>query len=708
VSTSRTRSARTSTGEAQAARIDPKLRPSLLPSPTVRRTALVNRLRASAAPTLAVVAPAGYGKTTLLAQWIARDGRPAAWLNAEAEDDGEAALLASVTAATGDLPADGEPLIFVIDDAHLLRSSGARRVLSALLDRLPPGSTLAFAGRGEPCVPIARLRARGHVFELGTAELAMSGNEGRALLAAAGAAVDDDDAAELVRATEGWPVGLHLAAAELERLGSRQSSAPTTGIDRFVVDYLRLEVLSDLPEDRLVFLVRASALETMCGSLCDSVLERSGSAALLEQLEQAQLFLVPLDRSRTWYRFHPQFRAALRSELERREPGGSSKLGARAAAWFEANGQLEAAVDQARAAGDTERVARLVDTLGAPALLRGQRDTVLRWLDGVGDRNARVRAVAGLGAWVHALAGSQLEALRWEDSMPPGSTIPRPSCESVEQLRSGAEQAAAALPADSVWQTMASTLLGTALLLEGENEHADATLARAVERSEVVGAPAFASLGLAERALLALARGEQAAAGAQVDRAVEIVNRAGLARYVTSSLVFALAARVALRRGAPTRARDALARADACTATRAQPLPWLTVQTRLELARAYIGLADAARAAGSLDAAEAVLAELPGLRALGAEVGALRRLLDAVPTTTTGLTRAELRLVPLLATHLSFREIAERLVLSRNTVKTQAISVYRKLGVSSRSEAIARADELGLVQARGSSPPPAP
>jgi LuxR family maltose regulon positive regulatory protein len=337
-----------------------------------------------------------------------------------------------------------------------------------------------------------------------------------------------------------------------------------------------------------------------------------------------------------------------------------------------------------------------VGELGPAALLRGEAETVLRWLEGIGGERA-IGAAPAVGAWAHALAGSPVEALRWEEacSREPGDA-PLPSWHGVDRMHAGAAGAVERLPARSTWHPLALTLLGVARLLEGDVEGADTTFADAVERAEVVGAPVVASLALAECALLALDRGAQAIAREQAARASELVERSGLGAYATSSLVDVAAARVALRSGAPSRARDALARAGAHACTRPQPLPWLSAQVSLELARVHIALADAGEAAAALARAELVLAEASGLSVLDELASELRRQLDAVPI-ATGLTAAEIRLLPLLATHLSFREIAERLFVSRNTIKTQAISVYRKLGASSRSEAISRALELGLV-----------
>jgi LuxR family transcriptional regulator, maltose regulon positive regulatory protein len=205
------------------------------------------------------------------------------------------------------------------------------------------------------------LRARGRTVKVGAAELAMDRREARALLDAAGAGLSDLEVTELVARTEGWPVGLYLAALAHQAGGpQRPAGFAFTGDDRFVADYLDAELLAQVPAEQVVFLTRTAVLERMSGPLCDAVLATTGSGRVLESLEESNLLLVPLDRRREWFRYHHLFHELLLAELERREPEQLGRLHVRAATWWEANGRPEVAIEHAQAAGDADRVARLV------------------------------------------------------------------------------------------------------------------------------------------------------------------------------------------------------------------------------------------------------------------------------------------------------------------------------------------------------------
>jgi LuxR family maltose regulon positive regulatory protein len=270
-------------------------------------------------------------------------------------------------------------------------------------------------------------------------------------------------------------------------------------------------------------------------------------------------------------------------------------------------------------------------------------------------------------------------------------------------MRSDADAALAALPPDSVVRPAASVLLGVALSLQGQDEQADAVLERGVAEAERAGAPNSQVVGLSERALIAAARGDAAGAEALAFRAFEVVESAGFEGNATSAIAMAASARAHLRHGNFDAARVLLAKAQLLKPLLApSAVPWFGVQVRLELVRAYLALRDRETARTLLAEAREILREKPPLGVLERQTLALQQQLDGLPErgggAASGLTAAELRLLPLLATHLSFREIGERLYVSRNTIKTQAISVYRKLGVSSRSESVAVAEELGLVE----------
>jgi LuxR family maltose regulon positive regulatory protein len=730
--------------------LEPKLRPHLAADTQVPRTALLDRLEASSrTPVAAIQAPPGYGKTTLLAQWAERDPRAFGWLTinrgdndpgvllrdlaaaldridpvgpgvAEAPDTPRAAVVDAVLPQLGSaLASTALPAVLVLDDLHLLENRDCLDAVTRLIDYLPAGSQLALASRGEPALPLARLRAEGRVVEVGPDDLAMDSQEAGSLLELGHVGADGVDVAELVRRTEGWPVALRFAALSLGS-GHRRAvrEAPLASDDRFLVDYLQYELLSGLPASQVRFLTRCSVLERLSGPLCDAVLGTTGSADLLESLSRSNLLTTPLDRRRRWYRLHRLFRELLRGRLEREDPALALQLTRRAAGWCEGHGLPEQAVEYAIAAGDADQAARAVVAAALPAGADGRLDRLERWL-GWFEANRlvdRYPAVATLGAWVNAVGGQPVAAERWATAAGrarpgaggPGATAPgvppallgAASCRhGVEQMGRDAGRALAEAPTGSPWQAWAQLLVGLARLLAGDPDAADHSLADAAEAGEDAGADA-AVVALAERSLLALTRGEWPRAEALAERAAAGARRVWLERYPSCALLHAATARLAIHRSDVLRARDDLARAERLGAGLTWALPHLAVQVRLELARSYLALTDAAAARTVLREVDDLLARRPRLGALGDQAAALRAQLDAMREAAVGaasLTPAELRLLRLLGTHFSFREIGQQLRLSPHTVKSQAMSIYRKFGMSSRSEAIRHAHDLGLL-----------
>jgi len=724
-----------------------RLRPPAPRPGTVPRTALLNRLRVAPGPPVVVLtAPPGYGKTTLLADWARRDERAFAWLTVDATDDDPRALLGSLTAAVEQvhpsdasvvgalaarrfdahavlacisrwLDAQDAPTVIVLDDVHRISSPVALDVLRKLATALP-GMQLVVSGRSEPPLPLARLRAEGRLAEIGTGDLRLTSREVRALLRAVGLELAEDDVRRLDEATEGWPAGLYLVALALRTRDAK--TAEVRGADRFLTDYFRLEALGDLSATDVEFLLHASVLGELSGPACDAVLGRSGSARALESLERSNVFVIPLDRERRAYRFHRLFREMLEAELSRNEPAVVVSLNERAADWAEQQGDVQAAIGHAHAAGDLERVRRLVESSALPSLEGGELEAVSGRLAGLDEADAAVDhpAIAYLSAFTNALLGRADAAGHWARvaergehavAMPDGSSSTEPWAallravlgrDGAERMRDDAELAVATLAPDSMLRPSALVHAGLAQLLLDAQDEADTRFEDAAEAGGVSGAAVSAALALAERSLLAAARADWDTAEHHALAARETVSANRLEDYPTSALPFAVSARSALRLGQWARARDDGERADRLLPGLTYAMPALAVQARLELARVRLALADEAGATALLDEADAIRARRPGLGALEAEAVELRRAVaeaggpEGWASTLTG---AELRLLPHLTTCLSFREIAERLYVSRNTVKTQAISVYRKLGVSSRSEAIARATELGLV-----------
>ena len=406
---------------------------------------MVARLCTSGLPFVAVVAPAGYGKTTLLAHWDEADPRPFAWVALDGRDDDPVVFLRYIAAAihgVEPLPPDvfdalsgpggsswalrvprvgsalaalENPLVLVLDDLHAVANPACLDVLGELFRYVPAGSQIAIASREEPPLPLARWRAQGSVHEIGVADLRLDEEEAESLLEAAGVELDAGDLSDLTDLTEGWPAGLYLTALSLQAGAPRPVAASRfTGDDRFVSDYFRLELLSRLPAAEAHFLKYTSVLDRMSGALCDAVLQTTRSAHTLETLERTNCFVVPLDRRGEWYRYHHLFGELLRTELERSEPEMIPALNGRAMTWCIDNGFNEAAVVYGRAAGETDTVAGLIDALALPVHYDGRMETLEEWLGWFSDDELRrYPALAVLGAWVRALTGRPADAERW-------------------------------------------------------------------------------------------------------------------------------------------------------------------------------------------------------------------------------------------------------------------------------------------------------
>ncbi len=725
--------------------------PSARPG-TVAKADAIGRLCASTLPFATVVAPAGYGKTTLLAKWVEADPRPFAWVALDGRDDDAVVFLRYIAAAihgvepvpaevfealsgpggstwTNRVPRVGSalgtlerPLVLVLDDLHAVANPSCLDVLAALFEYVPAGSQIAVASREDPALPLARWRAHGLVHEIGVPDLRLDEQEAKLLLEAAGVELDADALSELTERTEGWPAGLYLAALSVQAgAPSPASPAGFTGDDLFLSEYFRFELLSRLPPAEAEFLKYTSVLDRMCGGLCDAVLETTRSADTLESLERRNCFVVPLDRRGEWYRYHHLFGELLRTELERSEPDILPELNRRAMAWCIANNLTEAAVVYGHAAGETDTVAGLVDALVLPLYYDGRMETVEEWLGWFGDDELmRYPALAVYGGWIRALTGRPADAERWL-ALAEGATSTLPLSDGsatiepwvatlraqmmgdgVEEALADADLALDQLSPESGWIPDALLIRGVAHALLGATDRATDDLAAAVEKGMAIGAVDVVFVAQAQLALLATKQGAWGDAAQRARAAQALVEEAGLGDYSSSAIAHVVTARVALHEARPEDARAALARAHRLRPLLDHGLPWLTVQVGLELTRAHLGLAEPGAARTILTETERVLEIRPQM---GSLIEDARELRDRVAATSgsegawaMSLTGAELRLLPYLATHLMFPEIGSRLFVSRNTVKSEAVSIYRKLGVSSRSEAIERAVEVGLLE----------
>jgi LuxR family maltose regulon positive regulatory protein len=727
-----------------------KLHRPLMRPGTVGRALLIERLaRGDPRPIVSVVAPAGYGKTTLLAQWAERNGQAFAWVSVEEADNDPKVLLAYVAEALDAVePIDGRvfdalsspvssvpgsvvprlgsafwsmsaPVALVLDDVHTLHNSECRAAVSVLADHVPGGSRLVLAGRAEPPLRIARLRAEGKILEVGLGDLSLTQEEASLLLRNAGVVLGEDDVAELHRRTEGWPAGLYLAALCLNEGGSvSRAAASFGGDDRLVSEYVESEFLARISRQQRVFLTRTAALERMSGPLCDAVLDVGGSATTLANLARSNLLLVPLDRQQEWYRYHHLFRDTLLAELRRGEPDLIPVLRRRAASWCMANGLPEEALEYSIAAGDIDSAARLVEKLGVGTYQQGRGATLQRWLGWLEDRGGLEQRpmVAALAAIIWALTARPVEAERWADAVDrwqyghaarPDDPVAEASAallrallcrQGVERMRADADEAVRGSAVVSRLAPPAALFQGIARVLCGDLDGGEESFQDAVRAGEDVGAPEAVVAALCERSLLAMARNEWSQADALAGQACTVSRRA----RIEDALLCAVQARAALHRGDATAARQQLVSGQRLRGLYTYAVPHVAVQARIELARVHLALADLAAARTLMREIDDLLRRRPGLGTLTGQAEELRSLLarQRSPSAAgaSALTAAELRLLPLLSTHLPLPEIAQELFLSRNTVKTEANSIYRKLGASSRSQAVTRARELGLLE----------
>jgi LuxR family maltose regulon positive regulatory protein len=747
------RQARGQAGHADSLGFDlvaSKLRRPQVRSRTVQRSSLIEKLtREDTRPVVSVVAPAGYGKTTLLSQWAEHNGQAFAWVSVDERDNDPKVLLTYVAQALDAVqPIDGRvfealaspvssvpgsvvprlgaalasmttPVVLVLDDVHLLHNRECQSALSVLSDHVPTGSRLVLAGRAEPPLRIARLRAESRVLELGPGDLSLTRAEAALLLAAAQVALGDDDVSMLHQRTEGWAAGLYLAALALRAGGPVGSAAVAfAGDDRLVSEYVEAEVLARISPRQRAFLTRTAALERMSGALVEAVLDAPDAAATLAELAQSNLLLVPLDRRGKWYRYHHLFRDTLLAELERLEPGAVPVLRRRAAEWCLRAELPEEALEYFMAAGDVDAAARLVLELWQSLLREGRVTTLQRWFGWLENRGGIERhpMAATYASLLSVLVGRPAEAERWADVADRllGRDAARPSdpyteamtaanrallCrQGIKQMRADADEAARKFAEAGVVRPVAGALQGLACVLSGDLDGADAFFEEAIATGRDVGAPDILAAILAERALIAMA-------GDRWDRAEDFgVQARDVLRLVGSedALVHAVLARVAWQRSDAAAARQALVAAQRVRPLLTYAQPHFAVQARLELARLRLALGDLAAARTKMREIDDVLKRRPGLGTLVGEAQALRDRLSKERTRgaqgASSLTAAELRVLPLLATHLSFPEIGAELFLSPNTVKSQAISVYRKLGVASRSQAVAKSRELALLE----------
>lgn len=709
-----------------------------------------------------VAAPAGYGKTSLLADWARHDERAVAWLTLEEADNDAAGLLARISLALEQAGAvgapepmalalggprarprpvqellraagallrattnDGASAVLVLDDVHLLRSEESLAVVKAFAVGMPAGSTLALASRSTPALPLARMRAAQALVELGAGELAMSAREAAALLRARGARAQNGTVDELVRRTEGWPAALCLAAsASWARKDAASAAAAFDAGDHALSEYVREEVLAGCSDDLRAFLGEASVLERLSARDCDAVLERKDSHAMLTEAASGNVMLVPTDREHREYRCHTTVRAVLRAELEAIAAGRARELHRRAAECYRDHGDLERATEHAIAARDPALTGELLwagctrwlNATAAPARQSTPEHALSAFSE---DQVASAAPLAACAAHARLLRGDLPMAEHWArvaaaalDSATAGEHDPSLAagiaivCAAGAQGGLGwmAERAGEAFeqaPESTPWRAHARLLAGVGEHLGGDREAARVSLEDGARRAAPL-LPGIEALCLAQLALMAAEEQDWERGADLATVARERLEGGAAADQPSAALVYAVSAWICAHEGFAFEAKGNLRRAAQLLEALAEYMPWYEVEARVAMARASIRLADVTFARTLLAQASRTARRIPDASILRGWLDEAWSEIDGLGVSALNgacsLTMAELRILRFLPTHLSFREIGARLHVSTNTVKSQAHAIYAKLNVASRSEAVAQASALGLIE----------
>ncbi len=712
--------------------------------PPVVRERLHARLRETLSVRVAVVAaPAGWGKSTLIAEWLRADGPAAGWVSLDRGDDdltrfwryvllglGNAsegvcsASLRRLGAAGVDVERDLLPLVvnelaacprevvLVLDDYHVITSAAVHASLASLVERAPRNLHLVLGTRTDPPLPLSRLRVDGELLEIRAEQLRFTPDEaGRLLTHACGLDLTAVEVDRLVARTEGWAAGLQLAALRLaDRVGAGERAAfidRFTGDDRHVIDYLGEEVLATQPEQLREFLLHTSVLNRVCAPLVQAVTGRADAARTLDEAYRANLFLTPLDDEQRWFRYHHLFRGILRHELGRLEPALVPTLHRAAAEWYAQQGDFVEAVGHGIDSGDHELLGELIADGWRREFNSGHLQTVEAWLDalppGMIARDVRLTEAQ---VWLALDAGRLDEAgaaIEAAERISPGVAHVQ-ALRALHTFKVGdlgrANALVDALPprvADPFVLTVRALLLGICAIWRGAPDGA----AVALEDASVMAARTGNRLGhtyaRGYRALLAVDAGDVARAQSLLGEVDAELHGEGADAHFVAMFPPLARARLALLLGDTDTAVAAARRAVELSRRGAG---------RIELAAASATLAACLRLAGEHELAAAVRSECRVLLRACADPGPVvlawftaeqRAQQQARPADDEPLTERERAVLALLPSPMTQREIADALFVSQNTLKTHLRAVYRKLRVMSRYEAVTRARELGLL-----------
>jgi LuxR family maltose regulon positive regulatory protein len=738
----------------EAVVLETKLTRPRVRSEHIARRELLAGLRSGSRRLTLLAAPPGFGKTTLLAEWAA-DGPAFAWLSLDDDDNDPARFFAYVAAALrrvepdigeralaalrsagadlielvlplllNDLAGLDRDLVLVVDDYHLITNPQIHEAIAYLIDRSPAAFRLVLATREDPPLPLGRLRAGGELAELRAGELRFNDEETAAFLTEAlGLELSAEDVARLQTRTEGWPAALYLAALSLSgREDASELIERFAGDDRFLVDYLATEVLARQTPELRSFLLRTSILKRFCGPLCDAVAERQDSASLLADLERSNLLLVPLDTRREWYRYHHLFGELLQYELAATDRDAVAVLHRRASAWYRDAGLIVDAAHHATAAGDLDAAVELVARHYAFFVDRGQLATVLRWLEALPNAvTEQDWLLCFAGTVVTAHAGDLDAAERWLERAERAPPLPRDGQEPagpvavlaayLRLLRGDiggtvthARRALAAAPAtDAVWALGPQMVLASGLWWSGEADEAKAIVEAVARTARTSGIDATTVYALGVRATMALDEQDDDTAEARAREAIELMHRSRLDEHPWAAMTHVAHGMLLGRHGDAAAAAEAIERG--IELGERQRAWQVVVYASLALAEVRQRGHQPAAARRLLARVRDLLDSLPdpgdGPDRLAQTEKTLRLRADrgrgSADAPYWELSERELDVLRLLPSRLSQREIAAELYVSFNTIRTHTRVIFRKLGVSSRAEAVARARELGLL-----------
>jgi LuxR family maltose regulon positive regulatory protein len=675
---------------------------------------LIRRVLDAQADIVVLRAPAGYGKTTLMTQCAAAAAQPVAWVSLDVLDNDPAVLLREIATATGhrdssDVPtllnqlARAPAMLLMIDNMELVHAPPAVETLTLLCSYLPKGWKLVVAGRQVRALPVARLRANGLALELDATELALTASEARRLLESVPEPLELSALQALYERMEGWPAGVYLASS-----GSQE---------RAISEYVWNEVLAPLKANQRVFLIRTSVLDRFCPSLCNAVLGREDSAAMIAELAQTPGFVVGLEQHPTWFRYHHLLATILRERAAETDTGWLAEVHARASLWHESHGMPGEAIEHALSSGDRRRAAKLFARYVRQLTNQGDQATLRRWTQAFSDEDLADWPPAAAGAaWVLGQFGERaptrrcitiLERSECAGPFPFGERSSASAMallkatfgwEGLSQMRALADTAYRLEPAGTEAHERSALSLGANLFLRGRLESAQQYLEEATGAVETDANTAVFALGLL--ALLHLESQRFTEARAALREGLMLIDEKQLQGYPTSGALFAACAYMDIQHEQPDAAAACLNRAVSLLPA-AAAVPWWSILLATWTARIAIRLNDVERAEWLLSQAQRELGRFPDCGMLAQWVQKQERALEAAhggaALLRQPLTDAELRVLELAPTHLTLEEIGRSLCISRNTVKTHLKVIYGKLSVSSRSAAVARAQAVGLI-----------